>query len=191
MKIAQNLDKIGSLGAVIAAAMAPCCFPLLGIIGTALGLGAMERFAPQLQYAVQILITIAWVGAVIAFRHHRVLWPLLLATVGTVLCFAHYYIHYSELMIYTGFAVLVASGVWNSVIRVGLSQKRPILESTITCPSCGYQQTEMMPTDACQYFWDCPKCGQKLKPKQGDCCVFCSYGSVPCPPIQLDSACCA
>ncbi|MFZ0027756.1 MAG: GDCCVxC domain-containing (seleno)protein, partial [Pseudolabrys sp.] len=21
-------------------------------------------------------------------------------------------------------------------------------------------------------------------PKDGDCCVFCSYGSVPCPPIQ-------
>ncbi len=59
MKIARNLDKIGSFGAVVAAAMAPCCFPLLGIIGTALGLGAMERFAPQLQYAVQMLVVIA------------------------------------------------------------------------------------------------------------------------------------
>lgn len=24
----------------------------------------------------------------------------------------------------------------------------------------------------------------KLKPKSGDCCVLCSYGSVPCPPLQ-------
>jgi hypothetical protein len=24
-----------------------------------------------------------------------------------------------------------------------------------------------------------------LKPKPGDCCVFCSYGSVACPPVQL------
>lgn len=24
-----------------------------------------------------------------------------------------------------------------------------------------------------------------LRPKAGDCCVFCSYGSVKCPPIQL------
>jgi len=24
-----------------------------------------------------------------------------------------------------------------------------------------------------------------LKPLTGDCCVFCSYGTVPCPPIQL------
>ncbi len=24
----------------------------------------------------------------------------------------------------------------------------------------------------------------QLKPKAGDCCVYCSYGTVPCPPIQ-------
>ncbi|TGE15005.1 hypothetical protein E5J99_13940 [Hymenobacter elongatus] len=23
-----------------------------------------------------------------------------------------------------------------------------------------------------------------LKPLAGDCCVYCSYGTVPCPPIQ-------
>lgn len=191
MKIAQNLDKIGSLGAVVAAAMAPCCFPLLGVIGTALGLGAMERFAPQLQYAVQILVALAWLGALIAYRHHRVLWPFILATVGAALCFAHYYLHYSEPMIYTAFTILVGSGIWNTVIHMKEGRQHPTLESTITCPHCGHRQAETMPTDACQYFWDCPKCGQKLKPTQGDCCVFCSYGSVPCPPIQLDSACCA
>jgi hypothetical protein len=41
-----------------------------------------------------------------------------------------------------------------------------------------------MPTNACQFFYDCKRCGQRLKPKQGDCCVFCSYGTVPCPPMQ-------
>jgi hypothetical protein len=41
-----------------------------------------------------------------------------------------------------------------------------------------------MPTDACRFFYDCKGCGERLKPKAGDCCVFCSYGSVPCPPIQ-------
>jgi hypothetical protein len=41
-----------------------------------------------------------------------------------------------------------------------------------------------MPTDACLYFLDCPGCGKTLKPKAGDCCVFCSYGDLPCPPVQ-------
>jgi hypothetical protein len=61
-----------------------------------------------------------------------------------------------------------------------------ILESLITCPRCGTATTERMPTDACQFFHQCGGCGAKLRPKPGDCCVFCSYGSVPCPPMQSE-----
>ena len=60
-----------------------------------------------------------------------------------------------------------------------------IIESTITCPVCGAAKVETMPTDACQYFYECTGCHTLLRPKPGDCCVFCSYASVPCPPIQL------
>ena len=66
-----------------------------------------------------------------------------------------------------------------------------ILESTLTCPHCGYRETLAMPQDACQWFHECAGCKTLLKPKPGDCCVFCSYGTVPCPPIQLDRKCCA
>ena len=59
-----------------------------------------------------------------------------------------------------------------------------ILQSIITCPACGYAKCEAMPIDACLFFYDCGGCGAVLKPKPGDCCVFCSYGSVPCPPVQ-------
>ncbi|WP_445664334.1 GDCCVxC domain-containing (seleno)protein [Fodinibius sp. AD559] len=64
------------------------------------------------------------------------------------------------------------------------------LQSTITCPKCGHQSIEEMPTDSCQYFWECPSCGEVLKPKQGDCCIFCSYGDTPCPPVQKEESCC-
>lgn len=63
-----------------------------------------------------------------------------------------------------------------------------LLKSTITCPHCAVAKTELMPTDACRFFYLCTGCGTKLKPKAGDCCVFCSYGSVPCPPIQAQRA---
>ena len=42
-----------------------------------------------------------------------------------------------------------------------------------------------MPTNACQFYYDCKGCGQVLRPEAGDCCVYCSYGTVKCPPIQL------
>ena len=58
--------------------------------------------------------------------------------------------------------------------------------STITCPECGFSSRETMPTNACQWYYECKGCGTLLKPKKGDCCVFCSYGDVPCPPVQLE-----
>ena len=74
-----------------------------------------------------------------------------------------------------------------------MSDVVPELHSTLTCPHCGHQATETMPTNACQFFYDCRGCGAVLKPKKGDCCVFCSYGDVPCPPIQIEgkgASCC-
>jgi len=65
-----------------------------------------------------------------------------------------------------------------------------ILESEITCPVCQHKELETMPTDACQYFYDCKKCGEVIKAKHGDCCVFCSYGTYDCPPIQEGKNCC-
>ncbi len=58
------------------------------------------------------------------------------------------------------------------------------LISILTCPSCRHQSAETMRTDACQHFYECKGCGLLMRPKEGDCCVFCSYGSVPCPPVQ-------
>ena len=58
------------------------------------------------------------------------------------------------------------------------------LRSTLTCPACGEQTAETMSTDACHHVYECPKCRVILKPKPVDCCVFCSYGDVACPPVQ-------
>ncbi len=68
--------------------------------------------------------------------------------------------------------------------------KEVVLESTITCPECNHKKTETMPTTACQYFYECENCNIVLKPTKGDCCVFCSYGTVACPPIQEGINCC-
>jgi len=58
------------------------------------------------------------------------------------------------------------------------------LESVITCPLCGHRARERMPADACRFFYVCTGCGERLRPAEGDCCVFCSYGDTQCPPQQ-------
>jgi len=65
--------------------------------------------------------------------------------------------------------------------------KKVILKSTFTCPKCGYQKDEEMPTDACQFFYQCENCKEVLHPIPGDCCVYCSFGSFSCPSIQEEN----
>ena len=66
-----------------------------------------------------------------------------------------------------------------------------LLRSAITCPDCGVAREETMPADACVYFYECTGCKNLLRPNPGDCCVFCSFGTVPCPPVQAAGTCCA
>ena len=55
------------------------------------------------------------------------------------------------------------------------------MTAVLTCPLCGVRTEAAIPDDACQFFWDCPACGGVVRPKPGDCCVFCSWGDRPCP----------
>lgn len=61
-------------------------------------------------------------------------------------------------------------------------------KARLICPECGFVQEVEMPTESCQYFYRCVRCQKTLKPKPGDCCVFCSYADVPCPPKQAQQA---
>ncbi|MGE0158724.1 MAG: GDCCVxC domain-containing (seleno)protein [Gemmatimonadales bacterium] len=55
------------------------------------------------------------------------------------------------------------------------------LTAVITCPHCQTRTEAVIPGNACQFFWECPACQKMLRPKPGDCCVFCSYADRRCP----------
>ena len=64
----------------------------------------------------------------------------------------------------------------------------PILDSIVTCPHCSRPHEARMAEDSCKISADCPSCGREIRPKAGQCCVYCSWGSVPCPPMQVARA---
>lgn len=179
-----RLDRIGSFGAVIAAAACPICFPKLALIGAVFGLGAFSAYEYQFLIAAQFLVVLAVSWHALSYRRYRKAWLLASALVGAAAVFAGLYLAGSELLVYAGFAALAAAStadMWKRLQR----RRRAVLESEITCPNCGLTRSESMPTDSCLFFYDCTGCGERLRPKAGDCCVFCSYGSVKCPPMQL------
>ncbi len=62
-----------------------------------------------------------------------------------------------------------------------------ITKATVTCPQCGFAQESEMPTDACQFFFQCVNCDAVLRPLDGDCCVFCSFADKLCPMKQQET----
>src|SRR5882672_3136871 len=61
-------------------------------------------------------------------------------------------------------------------MEISMIENTQEFQSVITCPECGFAKQETMPTNSCQFFYTCTNCHVRLKPKRGDCCVFCSYG---------------
>jgi hypothetical protein len=63
-----------------------------------------------------------------------------------------------------------------------------VTEAKITCPECGFAKVEAMPSNACLRFYVCEGCQTLLRPRSGDCCVFCSYADHVCPQKQTATA---
>ena len=190
LKDCLTLDKIGSVGAVLAAAAAPCCFPLLAALGTVLGLSVLQPFVGYMAYVMQALVLLSLAGNYFAWRRHKKWMPLAVSGIGTVLVFLGFYSSLPAELVYVGLGALVMAAILNVfAARSGAAccASKPAsaaLKSVLTCPQCGFQKEETMPTDSCQFFYECTNCHAMLRPKKGDCCVFCSYGSVKCPPKQ-------
>ena len=185
-----SLTVLGTAGLWVTALASPCCFPLLAVGASALGLSSFELFGGWTMYIFQGLVLLSVAGTALAVRQHGRWGPLAVAGLGAVLILTAYYVDFSLPRVYAGMVGLLGAAFWNHLLTTTPMAQPLVLQSQLTCPACGHRQTETMPTDACQYFYECPQCHTVLKPHAGDCCVFCSYGSVKCPPIQAGNSCC-
>lgn len=189
-----QVDKISTAFLFVTAMASPCCFPLFGFLLASFGLGSFELFGGWTMWAFLGLVLISLSGLFFSYRKHRCMWPLLSAIPSSILIFYSYLFitaDYWTALIYIGmFGLLLASILDYYRMRLHNKIKTVGLQSIITCPACGHRKEETMPVDACQYFYECESCHSGLKPIEGDCCVFCSYGTVKCPPIQSGEKCC-
>ncbi|GAB4241078.1 MAG: hypothetical protein OHK005_03730 [Candidatus Methylacidiphilales bacterium] len=174
--------------AVVGAALAPCCFPVLA---AGLGLVGIAGWETGSRWITQGSAVLTLVALWRARRGFGGIFSLLVGVTGAGLIFVAYHATFFASLVYEGLSLLIcgAVGLW-VYRRLRWDLKQPILRSVLTCPACGFRKSETMPTHACLFFWDCPKCGARARPLAGDCCVFCSYGTAPCPPVQLRGCAC-
>lgn len=202
MKLGNNIDKLGTAGLVITALFSPCCFPLFAFAASALGLGSFELFGGWTMWVFLAMVLISIAGHYISYRKHHFIYPLLVAIASGLVVFYGYYLNdsnYWTYFLYLGMSGLFIATTWNYRFNKAARScktcstyngKKVALVSTITCPFCGHKSEETMPTDACVYFYECQHCKVRLKPLPADCCVYCSYGTMKCPPIQAGDTCC-
>lgn len=192
MNLNAKIDQVGTAGLWLTILVSPCCFPLAAVIASALGLStSVELFGSWTFYILQGMVMLALIGLFLAYRINGYKWPLILALPSSLVIFYSYHVLDADnwtLYIYAGMTGLLIASILNH-IRMK-SGKQIVLLSTITCPQCGFKSQEQMPEDSCQFFYECSSCKTVLKPVAGDCCVYCSYGSVKCPPIQTGNSCC-
>jgi mercuric ion transport protein len=111
----DRVEKFGTVGAVIAAAACPICFPKVALIGAAVGLGMFAPYEAYIAVAVQALFVLAFVGQTLSFRRHRNFWLLLLSATTTGLVFVAYYGLKSSLALQVALAGLVIASVWQMI----------------------------------------------------------------------------
>jgi hypothetical protein len=67
----KSLDRIGSVGALLAAVAAPCCLPIFAGLAGALGITALGLNESVVFYALQAFALLSVIGLLLAAGRHR------------------------------------------------------------------------------------------------------------------------
>ena len=109
------VDKIGSIGSLVTAMACPVCFPMLAVVGSALGLGVLHPFEGKILLAFELLVGVSLIGSFIAYFNHRKILPLLIGVISPGLIFFALYIRFHSVIIYLGLLGLAVASVMNMV----------------------------------------------------------------------------
>lgn len=124
MWFSRLLDKAGALGSVVAALSCASCFPALGALGAAIGLGGLAQFEGiAINTLLPIFASIALAANVLSFLSHRVWHRLLAGIAGPAMVLATLYLFWTDdwstWMFYAGLVLMLIVAIWDLVSPPG------------------------------------------------------------------------
>ena len=139
MKLTSLLENTGALGSLTAAMGCASCFPALGSLGAALGLGFLAQFEGLfINTLLPVFAGIALLANVIAFISHRRFLRMLLGIAGPVMVLLTLYplwtYAWSTWLLYAGITLMLLVALFDLLSPPGK-----------TCASCESDQPEGKP----------------------------------------------
>lgn len=122
-------DKTGVIGAIVSAIGCAACFPALGSLGAALGLGFLSQYEGVfIRILLPLFALLALMANAISWRRHRNLFRGVLSVIGPLLVLAAVVVMRgmgirSGFLLYPGLALMIVVAVWDLVSR-HLPQRR-------------------------------------------------------------------
>ncbi|WFC43898.1 organomercurial transporter MerC [Pseudoxanthomonas sp. SE1] len=116
-------DKAGSVGALVSAMGCAGCFPALGSLGAAIGLGFLSQYEGVfIRYLLPLFAGIALLANVISGRRHGQWFRGALGVTGPLLVLAAVFVmvvldQRSGFLLYPGLVLMVAVAIWDLISR--------------------------------------------------------------------------
>ena len=115
--LTRTADKAGVIGAIVAAMGCAACFPALGSLGAAIGLGFLSQYEGTfIRYVLPLFAMIGLVANLVGGLRHRLWLRMILGIVGPLLVLAaavlmSVYGIRAEWLLYPGLALMIAVSI--------------------------------------------------------------------------------
>lgn len=111
------LEKVPSIGAIVAAAGCPICFPALAAVGSVFGLGALAAYESQFLIITQVFVLLSLLFAVVSFRRTGYMLTLVISLLSGALFFGSWYVYWDPVIVYVALAGIFIAAIWNTILE--------------------------------------------------------------------------
>lgn len=116
--ISRLFDKAGALGTIVSAMGCASCFPALGSLGAALGMGFLAQYEGVfINTLLPIFAAIALAANVISFFSHKVWYRTLFGIAGPIMVLLTMYplwtYNWSTYLLYAGIVLMLVVALWD------------------------------------------------------------------------------
>lgn len=137
--VSRAADKVGALGTLVSAIGCAACFPALGSLGAAIGLGFLSQYEGVfIRILLPLFAVIGLLANVVSWRRHRQPLRGMSSVIGPLLVLAAVFVMRTQgvrtgFLLYPGLALMFITAIWDLVSKPGRRFQSPSADQKSCC----------------------------------------------------------